>query len=126
MGGAAHLGDLGNTVLDWWTEDSQGIERRAAENGDSHCRSRGGMSSVRRKRAAPDVAVVGTGVIGRSWIVVFARAGCQTRVFDSDPKQLRKALAWLEEDLQLDRKDGFLSVEQSAAIRRRITLHHHL
>jgi len=84
------------------------------------------MSSVRRKRAAPDVAVVGTGVIGRSWIVVFARAGCQTRVFDSDPKQLRKALAWLEEDLQLDRKDGFLSVEQSAAIRRRITLHHHL
>ena len=84
------------------------------------------MSSVRRKRAAPDVAVVGTGVIGRSWIVVFARAGCQTRVFDSDPKQLRKALAWLEEDLQLDRKDGFLSVEQSAAIRRRITLHRQL
>ena len=30
------------------------------------------------------VAVVGTGVIGRSWVQVFVRAGCQTRVYDRD------------------------------------------
>jgi len=38
------------------------------------------------------VAVVGTGVIGRSWLRVFARAGCETRVFDPDVGQLQRAM----------------------------------
>jgi 3-hydroxyacyl-CoA dehydrogenase len=45
----------------------------------------------------PRVAVVGSGVIGRSWAAVFARAGCRTAVFDSDEKQLARAAAWLAE-----------------------------
>ena len=40
------------------------------------------------------IAVVGTGVIGRSWIRVFARAGFSTRVFDIDAAQLDRAVAW--------------------------------
>ncbi len=46
------------------------------------------------------VAVVGTGVIGRSWIQVFARAGRRVQVFDADPAQLERAMAWFKADLK--------------------------
>ena len=46
------------------------------------------------------VAVVGAGVIGRSWIQVFARAGVDVRVYDADPAQVKRALAWLRRDLK--------------------------
>ena len=41
------------------------------------------------------VAVVGAGVIGRSWALVFLRAGCPTALFDSDGAQLERAAAWI-------------------------------
>jgi len=47
------------------------------------------------------VAVVGTGVIGRSWARVFARAGCRTHMFDPDRGQAEKAGAWLEDLVQV-------------------------
>ena len=72
------------------------------------------------------VAVVGTGVIGRSWIQVFARAGCQTRIHDRDAAQVEKALAWVEQDLEEDRRAGLLSSEEAAARRSRVTAHQHL
>ena len=40
------------------------------------------------------VAVVGCGVIGRSWIRVFTRAGYPVRVFDVSPQVVDQALAW--------------------------------
>lgn len=43
------------------------------------------------------VAIVGTGVVGRSWARVFSRAGCRTRLYDDDPAQIERALAWLEQ-----------------------------
>ena len=46
------------------------------------------------------VAVVGTGVIGRSWAQLFARKGCETRLYDRDPEQLAKAVSWIDEDLR--------------------------
>lgn len=72
------------------------------------------------------IAVVGTGVIGRSWIQVFARAGCQTRIHDRDAAQVEKALAWVEQDLEEDRKAGLLSSEEAAARRSRVTAHRDL
>jgi len=72
------------------------------------------------------VAVVGTGVIGRSWIQVFARAGLQTRIHDRDAAQVEKALAWVEQDLEEDRKAGLLSSEEAAARRSRVTAHRDL
>ena len=46
------------------------------------------------------VAVIGTGVVGRSWAMVFARAGCRTRLYDRDTGQAAKAaellLPWQE------------------------------
>jgi 3-hydroxyacyl-CoA dehydrogenase len=41
------------------------------------------------------VAVVGSGVIGRSWAVVFLRAGCPTALFDPDRGQLERACDWI-------------------------------
>ena len=46
----------------------------------------------------PVVAVVGTGIIGKSWAYLFARAGCRTRIHDPDPAQLENALAWLDQE----------------------------
>ena len=43
----------------------------------------------------PDVvAVVGVGVIGRSWLRVFTRAGCETRAWDPNADRLAHAVAW--------------------------------
>jgi len=41
------------------------------------------------------VAVVGAGVIGRSWAALFLRAGCRTTLFDTDRAQLGRAASWI-------------------------------
>jgi 3-hydroxyacyl-CoA dehydrogenase len=38
------------------------------------------------------VAIVGTGLIGRSWAIAFARAGCAVRLFDHVPRAAATAL----------------------------------
>jgi L-gulonate 3-dehydrogenase len=40
------------------------------------------------------VAVIGTGVIGRSWLRVFTRAGCDVRAWDPQPAALSAAMSW--------------------------------
>ncbi|MFO0995432.1 MAG: 3-hydroxyacyl-CoA dehydrogenase NAD-binding domain-containing protein [Alphaproteobacteria bacterium] len=69
------------------------------------------------------VAVVGSGVIGRSWLRVFTRAGCRTRLYDRDPEQAKRALAWFEEDTALDAREGFASAEDAKRWRSLITHH---
>lgn len=54
-------------------------------------------------------AVVGSGVIGRGWMYVFARAGCLTHVFDQNPDQSKKAFEWFDVTLEEDIKDGFIT-----------------
>lgn len=68
-----------------------------------------------KKTAITTVAVVGTGVIGRSWIQVFARAGCRVRAFDRDPDQLARAMAWLKADLKAQRSRGVLKKKEARA-----------
>src|SRR5215469_7479882 len=63
------------------------------------------------------VAIIGTGVIGRSWIRVFARAGCKTHVYDPDSKQLKQALDWLDRDLKLDVKERLVGAREAKAER---------
>lgn len=72
------------------------------------------------------VAVVGTGVIGRSWAYVFTRAGCQTRLYDSDPTQLQKAAAWLADDLHQDCAAGLISDGEAAQRLACLSLHRDL
>lgn len=50
------------------------------------------------------VAVVGLGLVGRSWLRVFTRAGFPTRVWDPDPEQVDAGWSWLKADLKLARK----------------------
>lgn len=69
------------------------------------------------------VTVVGTGVIGRSWAHVFARAGCATRLYDRDPAQVQKALALLATDLKRDVADGFETAADAAACVGRVSAH---
>ena len=66
-------------------------------------------------RAPEAVAVVGTGVIGRSWIRVFVRAGLPTRAFDPDPGQLAVALEWARWSAKEDERLGFAAVGQARA-----------
>src|SRR5262245_7305837 len=56
---------------------------------------------------SPRVGVVGSGVIGRSWTAVFARAGCRTAVYDAHESQLARAMDWLEER----RSSGWAAVQ---------------
>ena len=72
------------------------------------------------------VTVVGAGVIGRSWMQVFARAGCRTRVYDRDPTQVDRALAWLDEDLELSVADGVLRPREAQSLRARVSTHRDL
>ena len=45
------------------------------------------------------VALIGTGVIGRGWIRVFAARGVRVRLHDADPAGVANALGWLRQDL---------------------------
>ena len=42
----------------------------------------------------PKIAVVGAGLVGAGWTLVFARAGYETRVFDPDPKVRDSVFSW--------------------------------
>ncbi len=53
------------------------------------------------------VAVVGTGVVGRSWARVFSRAGCAVRLYDGDPAQVVAALAWLDACAAVEADEGW-------------------
>lgn len=66
------------------------------------------------------VAVVGTGLIGRSWIRVFTRAGFETRVFDPDPEQLARAVDWHIESTLADIREDLATVREANAECRRI------
>ncbi|ACL58602.1 3-hydroxyacyl-CoA dehydrogenase [Methylobacterium nodulans] len=48
----------------------------------------------------PTVAIIGAGLIGRSWAVVFARAGFQVRLTDRDPAALSAAPGHIAEALR--------------------------
>jgi L-gulonate 3-dehydrogenase len=54
------------------------------------------------------VTVLGAGLVGGSWAVVFARAGCAVVVHDQDPKQIRAAATWIRQTL--------LSLESAGAL----------
>ena len=60
------------------------------------------------------VAIIGTGIIGRAWAVVFARAGHQVRLFDSDPAMLQGALPAIAESIDLLAGAGLIDDPQAA------------
>ncbi|GEO13247.1 3-hydroxyacyl-CoA dehydrogenase [Microvirga aerophila] len=63
----------------------------------------------------PSVAIVGAGLIGRSWAIVFARAGWQVRVTDPEPRTLENASRLIREGLEDLAAHGLLTDPALAA-----------
>ena len=65
-------------------------------------------------------AIVGAGLVGRSWAMVFARAGWQVRLTDADPAQVAAARQRIAEGLAEQEAAGL--ADDAAAALARITL----
>nr|WP_294556166.1 3-hydroxyacyl-CoA dehydrogenase [uncultured Rhodopila sp.] len=64
------------------------------------------------------VAVIGAGLIGRAWCIVFARAGFQVALWDKFPQQTTLALAFIADRLPELRAAGLLAEEPEAVLAR--------
>ena len=62
-------------------------------------------------------AIVGAGLIGRAWAVVFARAGWRVRLHDADPAALEQAMAWVPACLREHQALGLADDAAAAAAR---------
>ena len=67
-----------------------------------------------------NIAIIGTGLIGRSWAMVFARAGHPVRIWDAEPRAAAAALDIIAERLGDLHAAGLLA-EASAVVAARIT-----
>jgi 3-hydroxyacyl-CoA dehydrogenase len=67
-----------------------------------------------------NIAIVGAGLIGRAWSIVFARAGCRVRVFDADAQALSACLELVRESLDDLQHHGLLD-EPPAEVLARIS-----
>src|SRR6266700_3360951 len=65
------------------------------------------------------VAVVGAGLIGRAWVIVFARAGHAVALYDADAEALSRSLVLIDGALA-DLKAAGLLDEEPAVTRGRI------
>ncbi|MGB9103794.1 MAG: 3-hydroxyacyl-CoA dehydrogenase NAD-binding domain-containing protein [Terriglobales bacterium] len=67
-------------------------------------------------------AVIGSGVIGRSWALVFARGGCRTHIYDAIPTQAARARAWVAETVALAVGHGLMTRAEAAEAEQRVTV----
>jgi len=85
-------------------------------------RSIGGRKSCEAKEERmTKVAVVGAGLIGRSWAIVFARAGFEVSLWDPAPGAAEAALDFISERLPELTASGLLN-DQPQTVRARISL----
>lgn len=67
------------------------------------------------------IGIVGSGLIGQNWSMIFASAGYNVTVFDVDPDQLKRTQSSLKSTLEQYERDGYLrgkltAVQQMALI----------
>ena len=65
----------------------------------------------------PTAAMIGTGLIGRAWANVFARAGWHVRLYDADPTTRANAARLVAESLEDLARHGLVSDPKAAAAR---------
>lgn len=70
--------------------------------------------------AGRPVAIVGAGLVGAGWAIVFARAGLRVRMFDANPEITHRAVPLIEAQLDGLRRHGLID-EEPAAVLARIT-----
>ncbi len=63
------------------------------------------------------VAVIGAGLIGRAWAMVFARAGWRVRINDRVPAQLRAAQGYIAASLDEQAEFGLVADPDAALAR---------
>jgi L-gulonate 3-dehydrogenase len=66
------------------------------------------------------IAIIGAGLIGRAWAIVFARAGCQVRLYDAVPQALADCQPLLLENISDLAQHGLID-ESPAEVLARIT-----
>jgi L-gulonate 3-dehydrogenase len=66
----------------------------------------------------PEVAVIGAGLIGRAWSIVFARAGFDVALWDQFPQAMQPALDFIAERLPELKENGLLKDEPAAVMAR--------
>ena len=66
------------------------------------------------------IAIVGAGLVGRAWAIVFARAGYPVMLYDSNAETVTKSLETVESSLQDLQEFGLIS-EAPSVIRARMT-----
>lgn len=66
------------------------------------------------------IAIIGAGLIGRAWAIVFARAGCQVRLYDAAPQALAACQQLLLENISDLAQHGLID-EAPAEVLARIT-----
>ena len=64
------------------------------------------------------VAVIGAGLIGRAWSIVFARAGFEVALWDKFPQAVPAALEFIAERLPELRENGLLKDDPAAVLAR--------
>lgn len=66
------------------------------------------------------IGIVGAGLIGRAWAIVFARAGCQVAIYDAEPQALAGCRALLRDNIGDLAQHGLIA-EPPEAVLARIT-----
>lgn len=84
--------------------------------------SAGGYSALGRIHGIDRVGLVGTGFIGKSWAVIFARNGLQVQVYDADPETRASVHGEVARELHALRKDGLIDAVAAEAALGRITV----
>jgi len=64
-----------------------------------------------------NVAIVGAGLVGQGWAIVFARAGWQVRLYDADRKGLARAAEVIAQQLRALQEYGLVEDAAAAAAR---------
>ncbi|MEQ8509345.1 MAG: 3-hydroxyacyl-CoA dehydrogenase [Rhodospirillaceae bacterium] len=67
------------------------------------------------------IAVVGAGLVGAGWAIVFARAGLPTRIYDADPGIRSKILASIRTNLE--DLESFDLIESAGTVAELLTVH---
>jgi L-gulonate 3-dehydrogenase len=65
------------------------------------------------------IAIVGTGLIGRAWAMVFARAGHDVKIWDNEPGAAERAMTLIESALREQKGFGLIA-EEPEQVRARI------
>lgn len=79
------------------------------------------MREAQRLTGGRPVAVLGCGLVGSGWAVVFARAGLAVRMFDRNPGAVRSALATVEQQLRGLERHGLMQ-EPAADVMDRVSV----